>query len=131
MRVADDEATLFIRGQIDVLIDDGNRVLVRDYKYARAAEESHAYQVQMECYALAAADAYAGRDVSAEIVFLRDETVTIAVKLPPAEEMRRRLLALAHATIEANRSNEFPKKPASPAVCRALRCGYVKRCWQR
>jgi ATP-dependent helicase/nuclease subunit A len=131
MRVADDEATLFIRGQIDVLIDDGNRVLVRDYKYARAAEESHAYQVQMECYALAAADAYAGRDVSAEIVFLRDETVTIAVKLPRPDEIRRRLLALAHAIIEANRSNEFPKKPASPAVCRALRCGYVPRCWGR
>jgi ATP-dependent helicase/nuclease subunit A len=131
MRVADDEATLFIRGQIDALIDDGNRVLVRDYKYARAAEESHAYQVQMECYALAAADACPTRDVSAEIVFLRDETVTIAVKLPRPDEIRRRLLALAHATIEANRSNEFPKKPASPAVCRALRCGYVPRCWRR
>jgi ATP-dependent helicase/nuclease subunit A len=130
MRVADDKATLFIRGQIDVLIDDGNRILVRDYKYARAAEESGAYQVQMECYALAAADAYPARDVSAEIVFLRDEAVTTKVKLPPADEIRRRLLALAHAIIEANRSNEFPKKPASPAVCRALRCGYVPRCWR-
>jgi len=131
MRVADAEAALFIRGQIDVLIDDGNRVLVRDYKYARAAEESDAYQVQMECYALAAMDAYAARDVSAEIVFLRDEAVTVTVKLPPADEIRRRLLALAHAIIEANRSNEFPKKPASPAVCRALRCGYLPRCWRR
>jgi ATP-dependent helicase/nuclease subunit A len=131
MRVADDKATLFIRGQIDVLIDDGNRVLVRDYKYARAAEESDAYQVQMECYALAAMDAYPARDVSAEIVFLRDEAVAITVKLPPADEIRRRLLALAGAILEASRSNEFPKKPASPAVCRALRCGYVPRCWGR
>jgi len=87
--------------------------------------------VQMECYALAAADACPTRDVSAEIVFLRDETVTITVKLPPADEIRRRLLVLAHAIIEANRSNEFPRKPASPAVCRALRCGYVPRCWRR
>jgi ATP-dependent helicase/nuclease subunit A len=131
MRVTDDKATLFVRGQIDVLIDDGNRVLVRDYKYARAAQESRAYQVQMECYALAATDAYPARDVSAEIVFLRDETVTITVKLPPADEIRRRLLALARAIVEANGSNEFPKKPASPAVCRALRCGYVPRCWRR
>ena len=36
MSIEGDGLTLFIRGRIDLLIDDGKRLMVSDYKYARA-----------------------------------------------------------------------------------------------
>ena len=36
MSIEGDGLTLFIRGRIDLLMDDGQRLMVSDYKYARA-----------------------------------------------------------------------------------------------
>jgi ATP-dependent exoDNAse (exonuclease V) beta subunit len=120
---------LFVRGQIDALAAAGARLLVRDYKYARAAEEAHLYQVQMECYGLAAMEAYAGRPVAAEIIFLRGGARTVPVTLPSADEIRVRFAAIGDALRAAHASGEFPRKPDGPKACRALGCGYVPRCW--
>ncbi|MBF6561080.1 MAG: UvrD-helicase domain-containing protein [Candidatus Binataceae bacterium] len=122
-------AELFVRGQIDLLIDDGARMLVRDYKYARAAAATATYQVPMECYALAAATAHPARIVSAEIVYLRDGPATAAIELPAADAIRAHLAELTGAIVSAYRTRAWPARPTAPAQCRALRCGYLARCW--
>lgn len=120
---------LFVRGQIDALIEQGDRIIVRDYKYASAADQAGFYQVQMEAYALAAADAYPQSTVEAEIVFLKDDSVTIPVTLPPLPQIRARILSLGREIIAAQTSGDYSRKPPSAYVCRQLHCGFVERCW--
>jgi hypothetical protein len=119
---------MFVRGQIDVIADDGERILVRDYKYARE-RDADSYQVQMECYALAAASANSGRAVAAEIVFLRGAVAAIPIALPDMETIRKRLMNFGR-TIASQGAGEFPKKPPDAAACRRLRCGFIMRCWK-
>ena len=121
---------LFVRGQIDALLEHGDRVTVRDYKYADAAGHAGLYQVQMEAYALAVTDAYPNAAVEAEIVFLKDESVTVPVVLPPPPQMRTRILSLASAIVAAQTSGDYPRKPPTASVCHKLHCGFVERCWQ-
>ncbi|MBV8054477.1 MAG: PD-(D/E)XK nuclease family protein, partial [Deltaproteobacteria bacterium] len=120
---------LFVRGQIDALAVHGERITVRDYKYACAADQAGLYQVQMEAYALAAADAYPQSSVEAEIVFLKDGSVTVPITLPPLPQMRARILLLGRGIAAAQTSGDYSKKPPSANVCRKLRCGFVARCW--
>jgi ATP-dependent helicase/nuclease subunit A len=128
--------TLFVRGRIDLLTDDGERLVVSDYKYARAGAGNHPskdYQVQMECYALAAAEALPGRDVSAEIIYLREGIERRQLGLAPLAELRAHLLAIARGIAAARaerRAAAYPKRPAGARECRALGCGYVARCWR-
>jgi len=83
----------------------------------------------MESYALAAIQAYAARRVEAEIIFLRGAPRVVAVPIPPPDEIRVRLAAIGEALRNARTLGDYPRKPAGPAACRALRCGYVPRCW--
>ncbi len=132
MSIEGDGLTLFIRGRIDLLIDDGKRLTVSDYKYARAGAAD--YQVQMECYALAAAEALPGREVSAEVVYMRERVERRQLKLAPLHALRAHLLALGRgiAAARAERGPAgYPKGPADARECRALGCGYVARCWPR
>ncbi|HEY2524898.1 MAG TPA: UvrD-helicase domain-containing protein, partial [Candidatus Binataceae bacterium] len=133
MSVEDDGLTLFIRGRIDLLIDDGKRLVVSDYKYARAG--SGDYRVQMECYALAAAEAAPGREVSAEIVYLRDRVARRQLELAPLDAIRAHLLTLGRGIAAARAAERgaaaYPRRPAEARECRALGCGYVARCWPR
>jgi len=132
MSIEGDGLTLFIRGRIDLLIDDGMRLTVSDYKYARAGAAD--YQVQMECYALAAAEALPGREVSAEVVYMRERVERRQLKLPPLHALRAHLRALGRgiAAARAERGPAgYPKGPADARECRALGCGYVARCWPR
>ena len=130
MNIADAGLTLFIRGQIDLLIDDGNAIVVRDYKYARRGDEDLAhYQIPMECYRLAAASNYQDRQVRAELLFLRDRAEAYELALPAPEASRTRLLEIGKAMIAAQTAGDYPTKPSGPEQCRRLRCGYVRRCW--
>jgi len=131
MNIAGPGLSLFIRGQIDLLIDGGNAILVRDYKYARRGDEQDLahYQIPMECYRLAAADTYQDREVRAELFFLRDRPDACELALPTPEDSRARLLAIGHAMIAAETAGDYPKKPSGPEQCRRMRCGYVRRCW--
>jgi ATP-dependent helicase/nuclease subunit A len=126
-----DGLDLFISGQIDVLAEDGDTIVARDYKYSRAAEEGSAYQLQMECYALAAAEAYPERRIRAELVFLRDHTERRAVPLPSSERIRSHLLEVGRQMFAARASNGYPKKPADRSLCQKLRCGYIRQCRPR
>ena len=120
---------LFVRGQIDALVEQSDHVIVRDYKYARAADEVWLYQVQMEAYALAASEAYPQLSVEAEIVFLKDDTVTVPVTLPPLPQIRARIVSLGREVVAAQMSGEYSKKPPCASVCHKLHCGFVERCW--
>ncbi|MGD0074900.1 MAG: UvrD-helicase domain-containing protein [Candidatus Binataceae bacterium] len=132
MHVAGAEISIFIRGQIDLLIDDGNGIVVRDYKYARRSGENLAhYQVPMECYRLAAADAYPERELRAELLFLRDRPEACELKLPSPEVSRDRILEIGRAMLAAEADGIYPKKPAAPDQCRRIRCGYLRRCWEQ
>jgi ATP-dependent helicase/nuclease subunit A len=120
---------LFVRGQIDVLIEQGDGFIVRDYKYAHAPDQVRRYQVQMEAYALAVAGANPQSLVEAEIVFLKDDGATIPVPLPPLPQMRARILALGREIVKAHTTGNFPTKPPSASVCQKLHCGFINRCW--
>jgi len=131
MSIEGDGFTLFVHGRIDLLTDDGRRAVVSDYKYARAGAAD--FQVQMECYALAAAEALPGREVSAEIVYLRERVERRQLKLAPLHALREHLLALGRAITVARGERGpagYPKRPADARECRALGCGYVERCWR-
>ena len=118
-----------MRGQIDALIERGDRIIVRDYKYARAADQAWLYQIQMEAYALALADKYPQAMVEAEIVFLKDDCVTIPVALPPIPEMRARMLSLGREIVNAQTNGIYSRKPPGASFCHKLGCGFVERCW--
>jgi hypothetical protein len=120
---------LFIRGQIDVLLEQRDRLVVRDYKYAHASDQVSRYQVQMEAYALAVANKYPQSRVEAEIMFLKDEGLAVPVPLPSAPEMRERTLALAREFLVAHATKDFPKSPPNIICCQKLQCGFVDRCW--
>ena len=131
LRLEGDDLTLFVRGRIDLLIDDGKRLVLSDYKYARAGPGD--YQVQMECYALAAAAALPDREVSAEVVYLRERVERRQLKLAPLDALRAHLLTLGGriTTAHAERGVAgYPKRPTTARECRALGCGYVARCWR-
>jgi ATP-dependent helicase/nuclease subunit A len=120
---------LFLHGRIDLLGRRGATAVVRDYKYARPASTSlESYGAQLGAYRLAAG----GAQVEAELVFLRGGTTV--QKLPAfdavAEEetLVRAADGLARA-VAAGGFSAFPRRPGSPAVCEALGCGYVRRCW--
>lgn len=121
---------LFLRGRIDALIQQPDRVVVRDYKYGRASDDASQYQLAMEAYALAVAEADPQSSIEAQLVFLKDEGETIPVALPPISEIRAHILSLGRAIIAAQRAGDFPKKPPGANACRRLRCGFVKHCWR-
>jgi ATP-dependent helicase/nuclease subunit A len=121
---------MFVRGQIDVIADDGELIVVRDYKYARPDGGAKQYQVQMECYALAAAAANPERRVAAEIVFLRGAAAAVPIALPDMSVIRQRLMDFGRSIATSRAAGEFAKKPPDEAACRQLRCGFVMRCWK-
>jgi len=121
---------VFLHGRIDLLARRAGALVVRDYKYVRAATASvETYASQLGAYRLAAGPGAAG-----EIVFLRGGTVV--TPLPPiddaaeATELVRAADALGGALADGTVA-AFPRTPAAPSVCAALGCGYVRRCWPR
>ncbi|HYR97116.1 MAG TPA: PD-(D/E)XK nuclease family protein, partial [Candidatus Binatus sp.] len=123
---------LFLHGRIDILGRRGAAHVIRDYKYARAGPasvENHAPQLAAYRLAVLAAGA---TSADAELVFLRGGTVVRPLPLLDAAAEEAALVragaqlgtSLATGTIAA-----FPRTPAEPALCEALGCGYVRRCW--
>jgi ATP-dependent exoDNAse (exonuclease V) beta subunit len=125
---AGDEPELFVRGRIDLLCVAPGSVTIRDYKYAHASDAA-SYQLQMEIYALAAAEAYCGRNVTAELIFIRDRPVVMPIALRPFTAIRDQLQALARELIDAQGSRLWPQRPGNVTACRQLGCGYVGKCW--
>jgi ATP-dependent exoDNAse (exonuclease V) beta subunit len=123
-----DAPALFVRGRIDLVCITANRIKIRDYKYARPRDTA-AYQLQMEIYALAVAEAYPEHELAAELVFLRDAPSVVPVALPPLESIRSRLHGLAREFIASQTSDNWSKRPPNEPACHQLGCGYILRCW--
>ena len=120
---------LFVRGQIDLIAHAGDTLIVRDYKYSTAADALR-YQIQMECYALAAADRVrrrAGRRANRR--FARQSRANRC----PAPGRRKRFGLGSALWASSLRSRAvtmtYPRKPPNAAACHTLGCGYVARCW--
>jgi ATP-dependent exoDNAse (exonuclease V) beta subunit len=120
--------SLFVRGQIDLIARAGDSLIVRDYKYSTVAD-ARRYQIQLECYALAAAKAFPDCAIVAQIVALRDNPEPIDVPIPPMEAIRVHLGTLSQRFAVARRKEDYPKHPPTAAACHALGCGYTERCW--
>jgi ATP-dependent helicase/nuclease subunit A len=121
--------SLFVDGRIDLLLRREGRLVVRDYKYARASAPAAAnYAAQLAAYQLAT-DASA-----AELVFLRGGPVVWPLApLDAAAEAAALVqagLALGRA-LARNDPAAFPRHPPGPAQCAELGCGYLGRCWGR
>jgi ATP-dependent helicase/nuclease subunit A len=121
--------SFFVSGRIDVIALAENRIIVRDYKYSSAREAAR-YQLQLECYALAAIAVWDSATIVAEVVALRERHATIDVPLAPAAVIRARLARLGDHLAAAHEERAFPRKPPHAAACRALGCGYVAHCWR-
>jgi ATP-dependent helicase/nuclease subunit A len=132
LKLGDGPTAIFVRGQIDALIERAAVLVVRDYKYARPGGGD--YETQLRCYALATLEHHPDRAVSAEIVYLRGDVERHEVALPEPPELRAAISALGHAILDSRAHRDgpsaWPKKPAGPSTCRRLGCGYVARCWR-
>ena len=121
-----------LHGRIDVLARRCGALVVQDYKYAEASGARTAeYAPQLDPYRLAVAR-LTGEPVAGEIVFVRG--TPRLVPLPPLDARRTEAALLdtgrALALVVGERDAEaFPRRPTDPAECRALGCGFVRRCF--
>jgi ATP-dependent helicase/nuclease subunit A len=131
MCVAAGDPAIYLRGRIDLLIVDGRRAIVRDYKYSLPSEDGDAaaYALAGQCYALATSAAYPDCEITAEVVYLRGGVRRVELDLPESGEIRQRVTTLGRKLAAAARAGEWPKTPADARECRRLGCGYVTRCW--
>ena len=131
MCAAEGDPAIFIRGRIDLLIIDGRRAIVRDYKYSRPSKDRDAaeYALAGQCYALAAGAAHPECEIKAEVVYLRGGVSRVELNLPALGQIRERVTALGRALAAASRIGEWPQTPKDRRECQRLRCGYVSRCW--
>jgi hypothetical protein len=118
---------VLVRGQIDALLVE-EEVTVVDYKLSQARDTVR-YAAQLDAYALAAHEllAEAPRTVRTGIVFLRSKGAPFVEHAPCGpEEARTRLLDAAQAIADGRRTGQWPL--VDPARCRAIGCGFVRRC---
>ena len=124
-----DGPALIIRGQIDLLVEREDELLVIDYKTStRPAAGLEPYRFQLGCYALAARRFITGlRPLKAGIVFLRDERPEPQFLTGFEPNALFAPLAVESAGLaEAQRTGIWPGQPRPR--CEALGCGYVYRC---
>jgi ATP-dependent exoDNAse (exonuclease V) beta subunit len=130
LSLGDDTFSLRLKGQIDLLLDEGEALTVVDYKTSHPpAEGLDGYRFQLACYALAARR-LAGRDVPvrAGLVFLRQArpVAQFLEGLPSVQALEETLVSAARRLVTAQHQGAWPRR--EPSVCRALGCGYVSRC---
>ena len=121
---------LLIRGQLDALLLDDGAATVVDYKLSRARDVEH-YARQLDAYALAAHELVQGAvPVRTGVVFLRSPGAPFAERAAAdaagIARIRKRLLEAGRALADGRRSGVWPGIQA--AECRALGCGFLRRC---
>ena len=123
------EATLVLRGQIDLVLDDGATVDVIDYKATspRGVDPVAPYRFQLGAYALAMRRASdPGREVRAAVQFLDGRPRQPLVAEGVEAEIVAQLPELATALLRARCAERFEGRPR--AACEALRCGFQWLC---
>ncbi len=119
---------VLLKGQIDVLVDDSEAVVL-DYKHSRSRSgRDHGFQLL--AYALAAQQLLGRARVRVGLCWLGDGDPTPALSAPSEanlEDFRVELATLGGALADARARDRFAgvERPK----CEALKCGYVGRCW--
>lgn len=115
---------LVLRGQIDLLLERENELVVIDYKTtARTPLDAHRFQ--LGCYALAARRfTNDTRPIRTGVIFLLEDSLEPVFEEFHLEE--RELLSAAAGFAEAQRSGEWAGRRRE--VCVSLGCGYLDRC---
>jgi ATP-dependent exoDNAse (exonuclease V) beta subunit len=115
---------LVLRGQIDLLLERENEIIVIEYKTtARTPLETHRFQ--LGCYALAARRfTNDTRPIRTGVIFLLEDSLEPVFEEFHLEE--RELLSAATEFAEAQRSGEWAGRRRE--VCVSLGCGYIDRC---
>jgi RecB family exonuclease len=125
-----DDRRVLLRGAMDLVVVSGDEVHVVDYKRARGPGLAP-YAFQLELYVLAARSLFpSATRVRAGVAFLGGEPET-PMWLPEvglaASESRVREAALG--LCDARWTGRFPR--AARAVCDAIHCGFVGRCYPK
>ncbi|MCC6996716.1 MAG: UvrD-helicase domain-containing protein [Deltaproteobacteria bacterium] len=126
--VVGDTPRVLLKGQIDVLVDDSEAVVL-DYKHSRSRSgRDHGFQLL--AYALAAQQLLGKQRVRVGLCWLGDGDPTPALSAPSEanlEDFRVELATLGGALADARARDRFAgvERPR----CEALKCGYVGRCW--
>jgi ATP-dependent exoDNAse (exonuclease V) beta subunit len=124
---------VYLDGTIDALVATPDEVRVVDFKFARhhpGAEER--YRFQLAAYALAAARAFPGLPVRAELHYLLGGGRVVDVTPAPGEVERlaRDLPGLARAAARGEGRDASPGTLGRDvARCAAEGCGFVARCF--
>ncbi|MCL2178681.1 MAG: UvrD-helicase domain-containing protein [Proteobacteria bacterium] len=119
---------LFLRGQIDALIEyEENRHLIVDYKTG-TTENPKAHALQLACYCEAVRRWKPGTQLQAAVVFLGGDSP----QLHPLEEGELAaydaafLRKTAMRMLDARASNVWPMRDSEE--CRAMQCPYISFC---
>jgi ATP-dependent exoDNAse (exonuclease V) beta subunit len=120
---------LFLRGQMDVLIEgEEGHYLIVDYKTG-AAETPQAYALQLACYRDAVLRWKGGTQVQTAVVFLREDSPRLhcldesKLSVYGAASLRK----IAADILDARASNVWPMRHFDE--CRAKRCQYIPFCY--
>ncbi|MBK8215441.1 MAG: UvrD-helicase domain-containing protein [Myxococcales bacterium] len=125
-----EDRRVLLRGAMDLVVVAGDEVHVVDYKRARGPG-LEPYAFQLELYVLAARTLFpSARRVRAGVAFLGGDPET-PLWLPDVdhEVSERRVRDAATGLSEARATGRFPR--ASRAVCDAIHCGFVGRCYPK
>jgi ATP-dependent helicase/nuclease subunit A len=120
---------LLVKGQMDLVLDEGDRLTVLDYKHSRPGDAPPgAYRLQLLTYA-AAARAIWGRPARVGLVYLRAaEPAPVLLDLDDAalDGVAGELAALATTLARGRQLASHDGVPLER--CQALRCGFIPQC---
>jgi ATP-dependent exoDNAse (exonuclease V) beta subunit len=120
---------LLVKGQMDLVVDEGERLAIVDYKHTRPGDAlPDAYRLQLLTYA-AAARAIWGRPARVGLAYLRGrvpEPELVEVDAAALDGVTAELAALATQLATARQLGERAGRAAWR--CRALRCGFIAEC---
>ncbi len=125
-----ERGTVYLRGQIDLLLLESDGVTILDYKHARAGAAAE-YQFQLDAYSLAAHRLYPkAPQIRQGLVFLKERTPEpLMVPSSPLADVEARLVRLGGELQRARAAEQWVGRPVE--YCREIGCGYVYHCHPR
>jgi ATP-dependent exoDNAse (exonuclease V) beta subunit len=132
LAIENDKAVLLLRGQIDLVVDEGESVEIIDYKVSAPKGEwpTAPYAFQLSTYAAAVRRRSGDRvRIRTAIQFLDGRfrlPLYTSDTEPDVTDMEHRLASLLDALLDARRTGDFPGKDLD--YCNRIRCGYVWLC---
>jgi ATP-dependent exoDNAse (exonuclease V) beta subunit len=117
------EGSYFIRGAMDLVVPEADRVTVCDYKYLeKNAAELEGYRFQLRTYMLALTRAWPGLRIEGRLLFLKGGDEEVVECDAPAFEAR--LLRIMDAIRKRSVEEEFGLRDG----CDGTHCPFRQRC---